>query len=179
MPLFERPAGPCDGSRTAAWRRHDNSSTRPAARQMSHALGFMCAMTGRSAARRLRRRCFIIRVTVGGEHPQAHLAEYAGILQADAYGGYGKLYDAGRSPGVILEAGCWAHARRKFFVLADVEIRGSTKGAEQAASASYRRCAWKQSSASTSCSTLRRDINGRSADQRRAVRQELSAPLVG
>jgi len=56
----------------------------------------------------------------GGEHPQAHLAGYAGILQADAYGGYGKLYQAGRSSGLILEAGCWAHARRKFFVLADV-----------------------------------------------------------
>ena len=41
----------------------------------------------------------------GGEHPQAHLAGYAGALQADAYGGYGKLYEAGRSPGLILEAG--------------------------------------------------------------------------
>jgi transposase len=44
----------------------------------------------------------------GGEHPQGHLATYTGILQADAYGGYGKLYAVGRSPGVILEAGCWA-----------------------------------------------------------------------
>ena len=42
----------------------------------------------------------------GGAHLQAHLAGYAGILQADAYGGYGKLYEAGRSPGLILEAGC-------------------------------------------------------------------------
>src|SRR6202166_2806028 len=42
----------------------------------------------------------------GGEHPPQHLAGYAGILQADAYGGYGKLYAAGRSPGLILEAGC-------------------------------------------------------------------------
>ena len=33
-----------------------------------------------------------------GEHSQAHLAGYAGILQADALGGYGKLYEAGRSP---------------------------------------------------------------------------------
>jgi transposase len=44
----------------------------------------------------------------GGEHPQAHLAGYTGTLQADAYGGYGKLYEAGRSPGLILEAGCCA-----------------------------------------------------------------------
>jgi hypothetical protein len=42
-----------------------------------------------------------------GEHPQAHLAGYAGILQADAYDGYNKLYLAGRSPGPILEA-AWA-----------------------------------------------------------------------
>ncbi len=56
-----------------------------------------------------------------GEHPERHLANYAGILQADAYGGYGRLYEADRSPGPILEAACWAHARRKFFVLADIE----------------------------------------------------------
>jgi transposase len=38
-----------------------------------------------------------------GEHPQGHLANYAGILQADAYDGYGKLYLAGRKPGPIHE----------------------------------------------------------------------------
>ena len=43
------------------------------------------------------------------------------ILQADAYGGYGELYQGGRAPGPVLEAGCFAHARRKFFELADVE----------------------------------------------------------
>ncbi|OKO67222.1 hypothetical protein AC629_42895, partial [Bradyrhizobium sp. NAS80.1] len=36
-----------------------------------------------------------------GEHPQAHLARYAGILQADAYDGYNQLYLAGRQPGPI------------------------------------------------------------------------------
>jgi len=56
-----------------------------------------------------------------GEHPQGHLAEYAGILQADAYDGYNKLYLAGRSPGPILEAACWVHARRPFFAMADIE----------------------------------------------------------
>ena len=39
---------------------------------------------------------------------------------ADAYGGYGKLYEPGRSPGLILEAACWVHARRPFFVMADL-----------------------------------------------------------
>ncbi|MGY4329359.1 transposase [Bradyrhizobium sp. LB7.2] len=54
------------------------------------------------------------------EHPQAHLAGYSGIFQADAYGGYGKLYDRGRNAGPILEAACWVHARRPFFVMADL-----------------------------------------------------------
>jgi transposase len=39
-----------------------------------------------------------------GEHPQGHPANYSGILQADAYGGYGKLYEPGRASGPILEA---------------------------------------------------------------------------
>ncbi len=56
-----------------------------------------------------------------GEHPRAHLASWSGILQADAYGGYGELYREGRLPGPVREAGCFAHARRKFFELADVE----------------------------------------------------------
>src|ERR1700676_3195588 len=47
-----------------------------------------------------------------GEHPQAHLADYAGIFQADAFGGYNKLYQAGRKPAPIVEAACWVHARR-------------------------------------------------------------------
>ena len=56
-----------------------------------------------------------------GEHPQAHLANWSGIFQADAYGGYGELYRGGRNAGPVLEAGCFAHARRKFFEFADVE----------------------------------------------------------
>src|SRR5438270_252199 len=53
-------------------------------------------------------------------HPQRHLAEYSGILQADAYAGFNALYASDRKPGPITEAGCWAHARRKLFELADV-----------------------------------------------------------
>ena len=54
----------------------------------------------------------------GGEHPEAHLAGYAGLMQADAYAGFNRLYEAARKPGPIVEAACWAHARRKFFDLA-------------------------------------------------------------
>src|SRR6195256_4292823 len=54
-----------------------------------------------------------------GEHPARHLAEHDGILQADAYAGFGELYDAKRRPGPITEAACWSHGRRNFFVIAD------------------------------------------------------------
>jgi transposase len=47
-----------------------------------------------------------------GEYAQAHLADYAGIFQADAFGGYNRLYEADRKPGQIVEAACWVHARR-------------------------------------------------------------------
>src|SRR5215207_9040301 len=55
------------------------------------------------------------------EHPNRHLASYAGILQADAYAGYNALYAPGRKPGPISEAACWAHGRRKLFKLAEVD----------------------------------------------------------
>jgi hypothetical protein len=48
------------------------------------------------------------------------LANYAGTFQADAYDGYRKLYDGGRTPGLILEAARWVHARRPFFMMADL-----------------------------------------------------------
>src|SRR5438067_5973836 len=54
-----------------------------------------------------------------GEHPTRHLAGYAGILQADAYAGFGDLYETGRRPRPVTEAACWSHGRRKFFVIAD------------------------------------------------------------
>src|SRR3954466_15841873 len=55
-----------------------------------------------------------------GEHPQRPPAGFAGILQADAYAGFDRLYAPEREPGPILEAACWAHARRKLFALAAV-----------------------------------------------------------
>jgi transposase len=45
---------------------------------------------------------------------------YAGLMQADAYAGFNRLYEANRKPGPIVEAACWAHARRKFFDLASL-----------------------------------------------------------
>jgi transposase len=113
----------------------------------------------------------------GGEHPQAHLAKYAGILQADAYGGYGKLYAADRSPGAVLEAGCWAHARRKFFVLADIEA-GARRKAQNKQPAVVSPLCLEAVQRIDQLFDIERDINGCSADQRRATRLEFSAALV-
>ncbi len=55
-----------------------------------------------------------------GDHPVEHLRGFAGILQADAYAGYKRLYEPGRSPAPIAEALCWGHGRRKFYELADI-----------------------------------------------------------
>jgi len=112
-----------------------------------------------------------------GEHPQAHLATYAGIFQADAYSGYNKLYEPNRKPGPILEAACWAHARRPFFAMADLaenarrKAHGQTPGViSPLAMEAVRRI--------DALFEIERSINGQSAEQRRLIRQELSAPLV-
>ena len=113
----------------------------------------------------------------GGTHPQAHLARYAGLFQADAYGGYGKLYAADRKPGPIVEAACWVHARRPFFVLADLAKSAAqatrsrpTKVMSPIALEAVRRI--------DALFDIERDINGASAARRLAVRQAASAPLV-
>ena len=50
------------------------------------------------------------------ERPEAHLGDFAGILQVDGYAGYTAL--AKRRQHLRL-AFCWAHVRRKFYELAD------------------------------------------------------------
>jgi transposase len=46
-----------------------------------------------------------------GEHPRAHLKDFRGVIHADGYTGFNKLFAGNR----IAEAACWAHVRRKFF----------------------------------------------------------------
>ena len=51
-----------------------------------------------------------------GERPQEHLKDFKGILHADAYAGYNKLYISEENPDATAEeAACWAHTRRKFY----------------------------------------------------------------
>ena len=112
-----------------------------------------------------------------GEHPQAHLADYTGIFQADAYSGYGKLYEPGRAPGPIFEAACWVHARRPFFVMADLaeNARRKAQGKQPAMISPMALDVVRRIDA---LFDIERTINGESVARRKAVRQELSAPLV-
>jgi transposase len=95
------------------------------------------------------------------EHPRAHLKDFRGILQADAYAGFNALYERTEQP--LTEAACWAHARRKFFDLH--EATGSPIAHEALAriGALY---------------AIEADIRGRSPDERRAMREERTEPIL-
>ena len=112
-----------------------------------------------------------------GEHPRQHLVDWSGILQADAYGGYTRLYDAGRQPGPIMEAGCWSHARRAFFVLADIEASARRK-ADGKKPEPISPLALEIVQRMDRLFEVERAFNGRSSQDRLIARQERSAPLV-
>ena len=115
-----------------------------------------------------------------GEHPERHLTGYGGLLQADAYAGFNRLAATERKPGPLSLAFCWAHARRKFFVLADLraaaERRAHGEGSKQAALISP--LALEAVERMGVIFDIEREINGMTAEERLAVRRECSAPLV-
>ncbi len=113
----------------------------------------------------------------GGEHPEAHLAQYTGILQADAYAGYNHLYAPGRRPGPITESFCWSHSRRKLFELADIAkaARRKSKGKTPPVISPVALEAVQKIDA---LFAIERDIKGRTPDERLAARQQASRPLV-
>ena len=108
------------------------------------------------------------------EHPERHLTGYGGILQADAYAGYGRLYDADRSPGPVMEALCWAHSRRKFFELAD--IAASARRGKNATPISP--LALEAVKRIDALFDIEREVNGCSPDERLAARRDRSLPLL-
>ena len=97
-----------------------------------------------------------------GEHPQAHLRDYRGILQADAYGGYAKIYTTGR----VDEAACWAHARRPFWDMYENQGRVAGSIADQA----LQRIA--------ALYAIEAEIRGLPPDVRRRARQARAGPLL-
>ena len=108
-----------------------------------------------------------------GIHPEQHLAGYSGILQADAYAGFNALYKADRKPGPITQAGCWAHARRKLFELADI----ASKARDQKPT-TISPIAFQAVQKFDAIFMLERSINGLSPEQRVVARRRDIAPLV-
>jgi transposase len=99
----------------------------------------------------------------GGEHPARHRAGDAGILQADAYAGFGELYDGKRKPGPITEAACWSQGRRPFFEQADLRKAPLAVEAVPRIDEIF---------------AIERTINGQPAGHRLTVRQQEINPLV-
>ncbi|MDE0049460.1 MAG: IS66 family transposase, partial [Rhodospirillales bacterium] len=109
-----------------------------------------------------------------GDHPVEHLRSFTGMLQADAYAGYRRLYEPGRAPGPVTEALCWSHGRRKFYELAD--IAASKRRGKRAPPISP--LALEAVTRIDAIFDIERAINGETATRRLAVRRERSAPLV-
>jgi transposase len=111
------------------------------------------------------------------EHPQGHLSRYSGILQADAYGGYNDLFESGRAPQPVTSAFCWAHSRRNFFKLADIEAaaRRRAKGKAQDTVSPIALEAVRRIDA---LFAIERDLNGKTAEERLSARRDMIAPLV-
>jgi len=109
----------------------------------------------------------------GGEHPEQHLAGFAGLMQADAYAGFNRLYEVDQAP--IIEAACWAHARRNFFdpvrinkapIVSEAVAASMPCSRSSARSTAWRRRnAWPRapSAASRSSSTWRTWLRGQRA----------------
>jgi transposase len=109
-----------------------------------------------------------------GEHPQRHLQNFTGILQADAYNGLNALFDTGRQPTPVTPAFCWAHSRRLFFELADIAAN-TRRGQNATAISPIALDAVKRIDA---LFDIEREINGLSAEKRLLVRRERSLPLL-
>src|ERR1700734_4182438 len=91
--------------------------------------------------------------------PIAHLDGFVGVLQVDGYVGYRALAERNAVP----LAFCWAHVRRRFFELAAAGPAPIASEALQYIASLYH---------------IEGEIRGRSADERRAMRQDRSRPIV-
>jgi transposase len=94
-----------------------------------------------------------------GIHPQTHLSQFKGVLQADAYAGFNALFEGGK----IHEAACWAHARRKFYDLHEARPSALTTEALRWIAELY---------------VIEAEIRGKPPHERRLVRQARSKPLL-
>ena len=94
-----------------------------------------------------------------GDHPEQHLSGFRGTLQADGYAGFNRIYEKG----LVAEAACWAHVRRKFFDIH--QAHASSLAAEAIARIGQ-------------LYAIETEIRGRAPDERRKIRQSRSRPLL-
>ncbi len=80
-------------------------------------------------------------------------------MQADGYAGFNRLYETGR----VQEVACWSHLRRPFFEISQLEDSPIAREALERIGALF---------------AIESQIRGRSADERRAVRQARAGPLL-
>jgi transposase len=94
-----------------------------------------------------------------GEHPERHLRDFRGTLQADAYAGFNQLYVTGR----IQEVACWAHVRRKFYELQQAYVSPIATEAIERIGELY---------------AIESEIRGRPPDERCQIRQARARPVL-
>ena len=94
-----------------------------------------------------------------GRWPAEHLANYNGTLQADGYAGYNALYATGN----IHEAACWAHVRRKFYDIDQVQPDSFATQVLKSIAELY---------------AIEKQIKGKPPDKRMAIRQEQAKPRL-
>jgi transposase len=94
-----------------------------------------------------------------GEHPEWHLRDFRGTLQADAYAGFNQIYEKG----LIQEAACWAHVRRKFYELQQAHASPIATEAIERIGQLY---------------GIENEIRGRLPDQRCEARQARARPVL-
>ena len=94
-----------------------------------------------------------------GEHPQAHLKSFKGVLHADGYAGFNAIFETGH----VTEAACWAHARRKFF---DIHAANGSPLAKEALDRIGEFYA------------IEAHIRGKPPDERQRYREDYAVPLI-
>ena len=97
-----------------------------------------------------------------GVHPRRHLGKFSGVLQVDAFAGYHELFNDGR----VIEAACWAHARRKYFEIhkqQDLQPGTLAHQALQRIAKVY---------------AVEAEVRGKSAELRRSQRQLRTRPIL-
>lgn len=125
--------------------------------------------------------CYFYSPDRKGSRPKEHLKDFTGVLHADAYSGYDRIYTGNQNTkdksknqdnrikdppnqSLITEAACWAHARRKFYEITVTHDNAkiALHALEQIA-AIYR---------------IEEEIRGQNPEQRQKVRQQKSKEPV-